>query len=77
MVNQSEIQMLDLIETRIIRKPFIHNLDHPDNLKNKKAIVRIAFPIKNFDLEQDGITQLICTFMGGQMDIEEILGVGF
>ena len=50
-------------------------LDHPDNLKNKKeAIVRIAFPIKNFDLEQDGITQLICTFMGGQMDIEEILG---
>ena len=49
-------------------------LDHPDNLKNKKeAVVRIAFPIKNFDLEQDGITQLICTFMGGQMDIEEIL----
>ena len=50
-------------------------LDHQDNLKNKKeAIVRIAFPVKNFDLEQDGITQLICTFMGGQMDIEEILG---
>ena len=50
-------------------------LDHPDNLKNKKeTIVRIAFPTKNFDLENDGITQLICALMGGQMDIEEILG---
>ena len=49
-------------------------LDHPENLKNKKnAIVKIAYPIKNFDLEQDGVTQLICTVMGGQMDIEEIL----
>ena len=49
-------------------------LDHPDNLKNKKeAIVKIAFPVKNFDLEQDGITQFICALMGGQMDIEENL----
>ena len=49
-------------------------LDHPENLKNKKeAIIKIAYPIKNFDLEQDGVTQLICTVMGGQMDIEEIL----
>ena len=48
-------------------------LDHPDNLKNKKeSVVKIAYPVKNFDLEQDGITQLICTLMGGQMDIEEI-----
>ena len=50
-------------------------LDHPENLKNKKeAIVKIAFPIKNFDLEKDGITQLICALMGGQMDIEVIHG---
>ena len=50
-------------------------LDHPENLKNKKeAVVKIAYPIQNFDLEQDGITQLICTVMGGQMDIEVILG---
>ena len=49
-------------------------LDHPENLKNKKeAVVKIAYPIQNFDIEQDGITQLICTVMGGQMDIEEIL----
>ena len=49
-------------------------LDHPENLKNKKeATVKIAFPVKNFDLEQDGVTQLICAVMGGQMDIEEIL----
>ena len=50
-------------------------LDHPENLKNKKeGEVRIAFPIKNFDLERDGITQLTCALMGGQMDIEVILG---
>ena len=49
-------------------------LDYPENLKNKReATIKIAFPIKNFDLEQDGVTQLICTIMGGQMDIEEIL----
>ena len=39
-------------------------------------IVKIAYPIKNFDLEQDGVTQLICTVMGGQMDIEKILSCG-
>ena len=50
-------------------------LDHPENLKNKKeGEVKIAFPIKNFDLERDGITQLTCALMGGQMDIEVILG---
>tara|TARA_B100000989_G_scaffold45826_1_gene29421 strand:- start:25924 stop:27183 length:1260 start_codon:yes stop_codon:yes gene_type:complete len=49
-------------------------LDHPENLKHKKeGTVKIAFPIKNFNLEEDGVTQLICTVMGGQMDIEEIL----
>ena len=49
-------------------------LDHPENLKRKKnGIVKIAFPIENFNLEEDGITQLTCTVMGGQMDIEEIL----
>lgn len=66
---------LDNETTELLENHLSIILDHPDNLKNKKeAIVRIAFPIKNFDLEQDGITQLICTFMGGQMDIEEILG---
>ena len=49
-------------------------LDHPENLRNKKeAVVKIAYPIQNFDIEQDGITQLLCTVMGGQMDIEKIL----
>tara|TARA_X000000950_G_scaffold273856_1_gene358161 strand:+ start:2515 stop:3774 length:1260 start_codon:yes stop_codon:yes gene_type:complete len=49
-------------------------LDHPENLKNKKeAIVKIAYPVKNLNLEEDGVTQLTCIVMGGQMDIEEIL----
>ena len=48
-------------------------LDHPENLKSKnEAIIRIAFPVKNFNLKEDGITQLICALMGGQMDIEVI-----
>ena len=49
-------------------------LDHPENLKSKKeCLVKIAFPLDNFDLVEDGITQLICALMGGQMDIQEIL----
>ena len=47
-------------------------LDHPENLKNKKeGEVKIAFPIKNFDLERDGITQLSCVV---DNDVEIILG---
>ena len=49
-------------------------LDHPENLKNKKeTTVKIAYPVKNLNLEEDGVTQLTCIVMGGQMDIEEIL----
>ncbi len=65
---------LDSETTELLENHLAIILDHPENLKNKKeAIVKIAYPIKNFDLEQDGVTQLICTVMGGQMDIEEIL----
>ena len=35
--------------------------------------VEIAFPLANIDWEGDGISQLLCFMMGGQLDIDEIL----
>ena len=40
--------------------------------KNKGS-VSIAFPIINIDFQSDGISQLLCMLMGGQMDIETFL----
>lgn len=48
-------------------------LDLENNLRSKKrGVVRVAFPLNNFDIEEDGVTQILCTLMGGQMDIEYI-----
>ena len=50
-------------------------LDDEDELtKIKKGVVKIAFPIINIDFKTDGISHLLVNIMGGQMDIEEILG---
>jgi len=38
----------------------------------KSGEVEIAFPVANLDWEQDGISQLLCFLMGGQLDIDEI-----
>lgn len=39
-------------------------------LRSKKSgLVRIAFPAKNLDWKEDGITQLLVQIMGGQLDI--------
>ncbi len=59
--------------------------DSPEIFKNNLAkiininettpgsgIVQIAYPLVNFDVYEDGVTQLLCTLMGGQMDIDEI-----
>ena len=45
----------------------------PDDLANIKAgVVEIAWPYRNIDWYADGIAQLMCTVMGGQMDIDII-----
>ena len=45
-------------------------LDNKEDLvKKKEGIVRIAFPLENIDLETDGISQMLCHLMGGQLDI--------
>ena len=35
-----------------------------------QGIVKVAFPVCNIDWNGDGITQLLCQLMGGQMDIK-------
>lgn len=35
--------------------------------------VKIAFPVANIDIDTDGISQMFCQLMGGQMDIENII----
>ena len=48
-------------------------LDSETNLKEKKeGIVKIAFPISNLDFDTDGVSQLLCHIMGGQLDIDSI-----
>ncbi len=43
-----------------------------NDLKSRHhGLVKIAYPIVNFD-DEDGVTQLICALMGGQMDIDII-----
>lgn len=36
------------------------------------TVVQIAYPINNINIETDGISQLLCMTMGGQMDIDII-----
>ena len=35
----------------------------------KEGEVKIAFPTANLDFAQDGVSQLLCQIMGGQLDI--------
>jgi ribulose-bisphosphate carboxylase large chain len=41
-----------------------------DLLSLQEGKIKIAFPIVNTDFETDGISHLLCQFMGGQMDID-------
>jgi len=44
-----------------------------DELKNlKSGVVEIAFPLANIDMKEDGVSQLLCHLMGGQMDIDNV-----
>jgi ribulose-bisphosphate carboxylase large chain len=44
-----------------------------EELKTKKeGIVKIAFPLSNINLEEDGISQILCHVAGGQVDILEV-----
>ena len=48
-------------------------LEDEDYLKShKNGIVRISFPLSNINLEEDGVSQILCHIAGGQVDILEI-----
>jgi ribulose-bisphosphate carboxylase large chain len=48
-------------------------LDEEARLKTLRAgTVRFAFPLANIDMNDDGVSQLLCQLMGGQMDIDNI-----
>jgi len=40
--------------------------------KSKTGKVKIAFPLANLNLEEDGVSQILCHIAGGQVDILEI-----
>ncbi len=46
-------------------------MEDEEELSSKsKGRVRIAFPLINLDVQRDGISQLLCMVMGGQLDID-------
>lgn len=46
--------------------------DKEELTKIKEGIVKIAFPLANINLKEDGISQILCHVAGGQVDILEI-----
>lgn len=49
-------------------------LENEESLKKSThGIVRMAFPLANIDMDGDGVSQLLCHMMGGQMDIDNII----
>jgi ribulose 1,5-bisphosphate carboxylase large subunit-like protein len=59
--------------TELMDKHLAKILDIKSDLTSKqKGFVKIAYPVVNFDIKEDGVTQLLCALMGGQMDIDII-----
>jgi ribulose-bisphosphate carboxylase large chain len=46
--------------------------DEKELTSTNEGIVKIAFPLENLNLEEDGVSQIICHIAGGQVDILEI-----
>lgn len=46
--------------------------DEGELKKVKSGKVRIAFPLANLNLEEDGVSQILCHVAGGQVDILEV-----
>lgn len=47
--------------------------DEGELSKLQRGYVKVAFPLKNINLKEDGISQLLCQLMGGQMDIDDVI----
>lgn len=57
-------EMLEEHSARIIKN------EHTDNFNCQSGIIDIAFPLINLDFLNDGISQLLCMIMGGNLDID-------
>jgi ribulose-bisphosphate carboxylase large chain len=47
-------------------------IENNDDLEQKSGFVNIGFPYENINFEGDGVSQLLCFLMGGQLDIDTI-----
>lgn len=47
-------------------------VENNDSLDEKSGFVNIGFPYENIDFHGDGVSQLMCFLMGGQLDIDTI-----
>ena len=55
---------------QIMRDHLAKILDLRTSLTSKqKGFLKIAFPIINFNIKEDGITQILCSLMGGQIKL--------
>lgn len=62
-----------LWETKELFEKYSALIMNRKGLRTKNiGYVTIAFPIANIDWVDDGISQLLCTIMGGQLDIDTI-----
>ena len=64
---------LDSESIEILENHLAKIMDYQENLVSKNSgVIKIAYPLNNYNSKEDGITQLICSLMGGQMDISSI-----
>lgn len=72
--NQWETQQLIDDHSCVILHDY-EELSHTGmTVSTSQGLVQIGFPLANIDLSTDGISQLLCQLMGGQMDIDSIVG---
>jgi len=59
-------------ETSSMIEEFCCKIINNKNFEKKKGLIEIGFPLANIDFATDGIAQLLCMIMGGQVDINSI-----
>ena len=63
-----------LWETDYMIENFCAKIYDTGNLGDNAGHVYIGYPYDLIDLSEDGVSQLLCILMGGQMDIDNITG---
>jgi ribulose 1,5-bisphosphate carboxylase large subunit-like protein len=71
-IGNPEIRSLYETEELFMRASVKIAADPAELRKQKKGIVKFAFPLANLNIAEDGISQLLCHLMGGHLDIDAI-----